>query len=214
MKRQQGRYAISDLFEGQFEPGSKGRVLHNLRGVRLKREMDRVEGEELVRTFRKLIGLYDINHRFSADDLCSMHGEWLGNIYEWAGKYRQLNLAKGNFTFAASHAIPALMTEFEKQCLAVYTPCRMTVRRDVVYALAVVHVELLLIHPFREGNGRLARMLASLMALQAELPPLDFKLLKGRKKEEYFIAVRSGLGRNYDAMAKIFDEVIEWSLRL
>jgi len=37
---------------------------------------------------------------------------------------------------------------------------------------------------------------------------------KGRKKEEYFIAVRSGLGRNYDAMAKIFDEVIEWSLRL
>jgi cell filamentation protein len=52
------------------------------------------------------------------------------------------------------------------------------------------------------------------MALQAELPPLDFKLLKGRKKEEYFIAVRSGLGWNYDAMAKIFDEVIEWSLRL
>jgi cell filamentation protein len=214
MNRQQGRYAISNFIEGQFEPGSKGRVLHNLLGIRLKREMDRVEGEELVRTFRKLIGLYDMNHRFSAEDLCSMHGEWLGNIYDWAGKYRQVNLAKGNFTFAASHAIPVLMAKFEKHCLDVYTPCRMTVRGDVVYALAVVHVELLLIHPFREGNGRLARMLSSLMALQAELPPLDFKLLKGRKKDDYFIAVRSGLDRNYEAMAKIFDEVIECSLGL
>ena len=214
MNRQQGRYAISNFIEGQFEPGSKGRVLHNLLGIRLKREMDRVEGEELVRTFRKLIGLYDMNHRFSAEDLCSMHGEWLGNIYDWAGKYRQVNLAKGNFTFAASHAIPVLMAKFEKHCLDVYTPCRMTVRGDVVYALAVVHVELLLIHPFREGNGRLARMLSSLIALQAELPPLDFKLLKGRKKDDYFIAVRSGLDRNYEAMAKIFDEVIECSLGL
>jgi hypothetical protein len=33
----------------------------------------------------------------------------------------------------------------------------------------VVHAELLLIHPFREGNGRLARWLADLMALQPEL---------------------------------------------
>jgi len=34
-------------------------------------------------------------------------------------------------------------------------------------ALAEVHAELILIHPFREGNGRLARLLALLMALQA-----------------------------------------------
>jgi len=46
---------------------------------------------------------------------------------------------------------------------------------EVIKALAVVHTELVLIHPFRaEGNGRVARMLATLMALQAGLPPLDF----------------------------------------
>lgn len=60
----------------------------------------------------------------------------------------------------------------------------------------------------------MARMLASLMALQADLPPLDFSILKGRKKREYFIAVQSGLDRTYDPMEKIFDEVIERTLRL
>jgi cell filamentation protein len=106
------------------------------------------------------------------------------------------------------------MTEFERQCLAVYTPCRMAAGTEMIHALAATHVELLLIHPFREGNGRLARMLASLMALQAELPPLDFSMVKGRKKQEYFIAVQSGFNRNYVPMERIFDEVTERTLRL
>jgi len=212
--RRSGRYNTTGLIEGQFQPGSQGRVLRNLIGIKSKREMDKVESQELVRTFGKLIGVYDSNHRFKAADLSNMHKEWLGSIYEWAGKYRQVNLAKGDFTFAAAHVIPGLMAEFEHRCLAVYTPCRMVARNEMIHALATVHVELLLIHPFREGNGRLARMLASLMALQADLPPLDFSILKGREKREYFIAVQSGLDRTYDPMEKIFDEVIERTLRL
>jgi len=212
--KRSGRYGTSGLIEGQFQSGSQGRVLRNLLGINRKREMDKVESKELVRTFTKLIGAYDKNRLFKAADLCAMHREWLGNIYGWAGKYRQVNLAKGDFTFAAAHVIPGLMAEFEHQCLTVYTPCRKTARNEIIHALAAVHVELLLIHPFREGNGRLARMLASLMALQAELPPLDFGMVKGRKKQEYFIAVQAGLDQNYGPMEKIFDEVIERTLRL
>ena len=212
--RRSGRYNTSGLIEGQFEPGSHGLVLRNLLGINRKREMDKVESEKLVRTFTKLIGTHNKNHRFKAADLCAMHREWLGSIYEWAGKYRQVNLAKGDFTFAAAHVIPGLMAEFEQQCLTIYTPCPKAARNEITLALAAVHAELLLIHPFREGNGRLARMLASLMALQAELPPLDFGLVKGRKKQEYFIAVQSGLDRNYGPMEKIFDEVIERTLQL
>ena len=123
-------------------------------------------------------------------------------------------MQKEILTFAAAHVVPGLMADFEHQCLAVYTPCRINDRSELIHALAIVHVEFLLIHPFREGNGRLARLLAVLMALQAELPPLDFGMLKGRKKQEYFVAVQSGLNRNYEAMKKIFDEVIERTLRL
>lgn len=213
MKRS-GRYDVSELIEGQFEPGSQERVLRNLIGIQRKREMDVTESKELVRAFRKLIGVYDNQHQFTAADLCAMHREWFGSIYEWAGKYRQVNLTKGDFTFAAAHVIPGLMAEFEHQYLTAYTPCRKIARNEMIHALAAVHVELLLIHPFREGNGRLARMLATLMALQAELPPLDFGMVKGRKKQEYFIAVQSGLDRNYGPMEKIFDEVIERTLRL
>ena len=175
--------------------------------------MDVIESKELVRTFKKFISIYDKNHQFTATDLCNMHKEWLGSAYSWAGRYRQVNLTKRDFTFAAAHLVPGLMTDFEQKYLAVYTPCRNLPKKEMIHALAIVHSELLLVHPFREGNGRLARMLASLMALQAELPPLEFDILKGKKKQEYFFAVQAGLSQNHELLEKLFGEVIEWTLR-
>jgi cell filamentation protein len=104
------------------------------------------------------------------------------------------------------------MDDFEKRVLKRYTPCIFDDQECVVEALAVVHTELLLIHPFREGNGRLARLLAVCMALQAGLPLLDFSGLEGERREEYFAAVRAGLDRNYQPMELIFSGVVSRSL--
>jgi cell filamentation protein len=82
--------------------------------------------------------------------------------------------------------------EFEREVLRQYTPCTFASQEEVVTALAVIHAELVRIHPFREGNGRTARLLAILMALQAGLPILDFSTIRGKKREEYFAAVRAG----------------------
>src|SRR5574340_116189 len=92
MKRS-GRYDVLGLIEGQFESGSHGRVLRNLIGIKSKRKMDTIESNELVRTFRKLLSVYDKDHRFTVADLRDMHREWLASIYQWSGNYRQVNLA-------------------------------------------------------------------------------------------------------------------------
>ncbi len=51
------------------------------------------------------------------------------------------------------------------------------------------------------------------MALQAGLPVLDFGGIKGRKRNEYFAAVRAGIGRNYLPMTKLFQAVISRSIK-
>jgi cell filamentation protein len=79
--------------------------------------------------------------------------------------------------------------------------------------LAIVHTELILTHPFRDGNGRWARLLAMLMGLQAGLPALDFGGIGGAKKREEIAAVHTGLSRDYDPMTKIFREVIARTLK-
>ncbi len=115
---------------------------------------------------------------------------------------------------AAARQIPSLMSEFEKEPLRKYTPCLYSAHKDIVKAIAVVHTELVLIHPFREGNGRVARILSALMALQAGLPSLNFSVIKGKQRKGYFAAVRAGMDKNYEPMEKIFNAVISRTLRI
>ncbi|MDZ7804149.1 Fic/DOC family protein [Thiohalophilus sp.] len=207
------RYDVSDSIEARFEPGSNESVLKNKLGITDPAEMDRIEAEALIKATDTLFHEYDAEHRFTADDICHMHQLWLGDIYEWAGRYRQINISKDGFAFAMAAQVPKLMAAFETEQLTKYTPCNFTRRQDIVRALAEVHVELVLVHPFREGNGRCARLLASIMALQAGLPVLDFSLLSKMKKADYFAAVQAGMDRNYRPMEDLFVEIIKNSIR-
>jgi cell filamentation protein len=71
----------------------------------------------------------------------------------------------------------------------------------------------MLIHPFREGNGRVGRLLAVLMAFQAGLPGLDFTGIRGKRRKDYFAAVQAGLDRDYEPMKKVFKAVLSSTRR-
>jgi len=145
-----------------------------------------------------------------------MHRDWLGGIYEWAGRYRTVELTKGSFRWPPAFRVTENMDTFEKGILARCTPCRAGPLAEVARCLAEVHAELLLIHPFREGNGRLARWVSDLMALQAGLPAPDYGLAgrgAGRRREAYLEAVREGYVRDYEPLTAFFVEALERRLR-
>ena len=210
--RDGGRYKAQGV-EAEFEPGSRGRVLQNLAGIRSVREMARRESEALLAATERSIDETAVEQRFTAEDVCRMHRLWLGEIYPWAGAYRQVNMEKDGFPFAAANQVPRLMLEFEREVLQKFTPCRFDDADEQAHALGVVHAELILIHPFREGNGRCARLLATLMALQAELPALDFRGIRGDEKRRYIAAIQAAMGRDYTPIARIFRAVIARTLR-
>lgn len=205
------RYDTEQLTEAQFEKGSRGRVLKNILGIRGKRAMDETEATKLVEATDWLIRHVAIDQCFSAADICQWHTKWLGEVYSWAGEYRQVNISKGGFVFAMSAQVPRLMQEFERDVLARYTPCSFANLENVLEALAITHCELVLIHPFRDGNGRVSRLLSQLMALQAGLPLLNFSVIKGKQREAYFAAVRTCIERDYAPMIEIFRKVVKTS---
>ncbi len=212
--RENNRYNTSGMIEAEYEAGSSC-VFKNLCGIKRKREIDKLEYENYIKIINKFIDLYiyEPGHNFTATDIRKIHNMWLGNIYSWAGQYRSVNMSKPNFTFAAANLIPSLMEKFEGDQLKKYTPCSFKNLEEIIEAIAVVHVELILIHPFREGNGRIARALSSLMALQAGLPSLDFGAIKGKKRKAYFAAVRAGLD-DYRPMKDIFRSIIKRTLKI
>lgn len=199
--------------ESAFEPGSRGRVLANHLGIVHVRAMQQVESDALLSLLSALLEEVTDRQRFTARELCNWHRRWLGGIYPWAGAYRQVNIGKSGFQFASAHLVPGLMAAFEREVLSVHTPCAGMDKDRLVQALARTHAEFILIHPFREGNGRLARLLNSLMAFQAGLPALDYGGIRGRKKREYIGAIHAALGGDYALMETVFRAVLRRTLR-
>ena len=101
------------------------------------------------------------------------------------------------------------MREAQRGVLARYTPCKAAADDELAEALAVAHAELILIHPFREGNGRVMRLLSLLMGLQAGLPPLDFSPLAGRGLKRYVAGIHAATGRDYRLLIGLFRKVID-----
>lgn len=206
------RYDAAGM-ESEFQPGSRGRVLRNHLGITRVREMEAAESQALTVAQRAALKTYGPSHRFTPADVCRLHRMWLGSIYPWAGKYRTLNIGKGGFQFAHAPLIPRLMAALGKDVLRRHTPCGIAAHVTVARSMAEVHAELILVHPFRDGNGRVARLLTLLMASQAGLPSMDLRALAGRGKRKYVLAIHAAMSRDYEPLEALFAAAIERAQR-
>ena len=78
----------------------------------------------------------------------------------------------------------------------------------IIRYLAQSHVEFILIHPFREGNGRLSRLLLNVMAVEAGFEPLDFQLWE-KHRAFYFRSIQAGASGDYQPMEKLVRDALE-----
>jgi len=209
------RYAVPLGPENEYQTGSGRLVLRNHLGITRKSEMDAAEYACLVRVqARYLERVITGDTRFTAKLICQMHRDWLGPIYPWAGKYRSVELSKDGFAWPSAYRISHNMEALERGVLRRHTPCRPASLDIVAHRIAEVHAELMLIHPFREGNGRLGRWIADLMAFQAGLPApspaFGFSGRGSRKRSTRYIqAVNRGFDRDYEDLAAFFALAIE-----
>ncbi len=200
------RYAVQGA-QGEFQPGSNDRVLANKLGIQSVEDMDELELELLQRLYEEVLVKHLPNRALTAEDLKTWHRRWLGNVFAWAGQERSVNMGKDGFMFAASAQIPRLLAEFERTCLARWTPCNGMATDTLVEAIAVTHVEFILIHPFREGNGRLSRLLADVMAVQSGREPLDYSTWNA-DKPAYIQAIHQGVQMEYAPMKRLVAQAL------
>jgi len=141
------------------------------------------------------------------DLIQKIHTEMFGDIYPWAGKWRSVTLSNGDVTWPLPrYGWEPVFAEFERDVLA-RTPFLSSDNRTVCEFLAALMGEYIALHPFREGNGRSAFLLADLILMQNSLVPLD-AFNRTRDRESYFAACEAArLKKNYTPLA---DLIVEW----
>ena len=125
------------------------------------------------------------------------------DLYDFAGKLRSVNISKGGFVFPASRFLFEAIKTFETEFLIRLSE-PFDSRKEFITTLARSHAELLFIHPFREGNGRTARLLANLVSIRHLGEDVDFTTILRDNKDQYILAVQQASGQEYDLMEKLF----------
>ena len=83
--------------------------------------------------------------------LCDIHAALFGGLYNFAGKIRTLNIAKGGFRFANSLYLNEILPVIEQMPETTYEE------------IIAKYVEMNIAHPFMEGNGRATRIWLDMM---------------------------------------------------
>lgn len=195
------KYAVPGA-QGDFQPDSDDQVLLNALGITSPGDMDELELTLLQQLYEDVLVENLPRRALTVDDLKTWHRRWLGNVFSWAGQERSVNMGKQGFMFAAAPQIPRLLADFERSCLTRFTPCSGMGTEALIEAIATTHVEFILIHPFREGNGRVSRLLADVMAVQSGREPLDYSAWNA-DKADYIQAIHYGLQMNFAPMKRL-----------
>ncbi len=75
-------------------------------------------------------------------------------------------------------------------------------------AIAESHAEFIVVHPFREGNGRLGRLLADIMATQAGYGPLRWTLAGPEARSRYLASMNRELVKDYVPLTALIREAL------
>ena len=110
----------------------------------LAREEERISKKKAVELFEN--GVLNALPAGGFSTLQAIHKYLFEDIYDFAGKLRTVNLAKGNFRFAPLMYLQAALENIDKMPQSTFDE------------IIEKYVEMNIAHPFREGNGRSTRI--------------------------------------------------------
>lgn len=151
-------------------------TLENKLGITDSAELARVEEKLTKKKAAELFesGYLDSLNAGTFESLAKIHKYLFEDIYVFAGKIRDVNIAKGNFRFASVMYLKAALENVEKMPQSTFDE------------IIEKYVEMNIAHPFREGNGRSTRIWLDLMLKKEIGLVIDWSKVD---KDDYLLAM-------------------------
>lgn len=140
--------------------------------AQLAREEEKISKAKAKELFES--GILDSLHPGTYVTLARIHEFLFDEIYDFAGKMRTVNIAKGNFRFAPLMYLQVSLENIDKMPQSSYDE------------IIEKYVEMNIAHPFREGNGRSMRIWLDLILKKEIHQVIDWSKVD---KEDYLLAM-------------------------
>lgn len=137
--------------------------------ARMEEKISKIKALELFET-----GLLDTFEVGTFEGLSKIHKYLFDEIYDFAGKMRDVNIAKGNFRFAPVMYLGVALDHIAKMPQSTFDE------------IIEKYVEMNVAHPFREGNGRSTRIWLDIILKKEIGQVIDWSKID---KEDYLLAM-------------------------
>ena len=138
----------------------------------LAREEEKISKKKALEMFET--GYLDTLTVGTFETLSLIHKYLFDEIYNFAGKIREVNISKGNFRFAPLMYLKAALENIDKMPQSTFDE------------IVEKYVEMNIAHPFRESNGRATRIWLDLIFKKELGKVVDWSLID---KEDYLLAM-------------------------
>lgn len=151
-------YSVESATDGCY-PGTT--VLINKLGLQNQDALDEVETVAVA--LRSIeIESEQSDAPFTFDFYCNLHKRLFGDLYEWAGELRTIDISKKGTAFYPASSLNELgNAKFDR--LQKMNEFRSLDRPQLIDEITDFYHELNMLHPFREGNGRTQRLFFQLL---------------------------------------------------
>lgn len=140
--------------------------------VELAKEEERISKKKAAQLFED--GTLDRLEAGKMASLMAIHKALFEDIYDFAGKLRTVNIAKGNFRFSPIMYLETALQNIDNMPQSTFDE------------IIEKYVEMNIAHPFREGNGRATRIWLDCILKKEIGKVIDWSLVD---KEDYLLAM-------------------------
>lgn len=179
-----------------------------IKSIKTRRQLNEAEFESILQVTEKYL-LSKPSHKlapFTFGWLLDLHREMLGSIWSWAGEIRTTQKNIGVSPEIVTAELGVISIESEKR--------HCETGELVIATAAEFHHRAVWVHPFEDGNGRWARLLANIWLMQHDQsvtiwPATDLRDTESPIRGEYIAAMKQADLRNYGPLIDLHKKFSE-----
>lgn len=143
----------------------------------------------------------DIEAPITTSLILDIHRIAFSHLYDWAGKWRTINIIVGQLEPPQPFQVVQLMYQFIDHLNFKISVAK--TKEEHIECITYAHYEFIRIHPFNNGNGRTGRMLMNLVAMKLNYQPLKLYYREGESRKIYIKAMKSADKGNFEPLNRL-----------
>lgn len=169
-------------------------------------QINQKEAEGLIKSELQLFDLVE-DEDISVAKILELHKIAFDALYEWAGKWRTINVSVGQINPPLPEKIPNLMYQYIDNLNYKFSNAKS--KAEQLEAIAYGHYEFIKIHPFKNGNGRTGRLIMNWVCLKFGYKPITLYSREGESRITYIQALQKADNGNFKPLENLIDAELE-----